>query len=87
MKKHYTIVITRSAEKALRELPEKMQIKVIGEIKRLEFDPQPYGAKKLSGLSSTYRIRVGDYRIIYEIEQNRVIITVLKIAHRREVYR
>jgi mRNA interferase RelE/StbE len=87
MKKQYRIVITSSAEKTLKRLPEQDQVKIVGEIRRLEFDPKPYGVRKMAGFEAVFRIRVGDYRIIYEIEDRRIIITILKIGHRKDVYR
>jgi len=83
----YVVVISRTAEKQLKKLSDEWQRKIAGMIVSLEVNPRPHGSKKLSGTKSTYRVRVADYRIIYEIEDRRVIVTVLKIAHRREVYR
>jgi mRNA interferase RelE/StbE len=53
----------------------------------LAHDPRPSGVKKLQGLDDTYCVRVGDYRVVYEIQDNLLIVLVLSVAHRREVYR
>ncbi|MEO5333000.1 MAG: type II toxin-antitoxin system RelE/ParE family toxin [Magnetococcus sp. YQC-5] len=53
----------------------------------LAHDPRPPGSKKLAGVADTWRIRVGDYRIIYIIEDDRLVVLIVKIGHRREVYR
>lgn len=82
----YKVLITRTAEKQLKKLPKKIQLKIAAVIFSLEIDPQPYGTKKLTGYDSCYRIRVGNYRIIYEIDGKQVIITVLKVGHRKDIY-
>ena len=83
----YRIEIVRSAEKALYRLPKEMAPKVVAAIQSLALDPFPSGFRKLSGTSNVYRIRVNVYRIIYEIHANLVLVRVLKIGHRKDVYR
>ncbi len=83
----YTVHLTRTAEKQLKKLHKQIQTKVAAVLLSLQIDPWPYGSKKLSGMESTFRIRVGDYRVIYEIQKNDVIVTVLKIGNRKDVYR
>lgn len=83
----YRIEISRSAEKALFKLPKKILPKVIAALKGLEFDPYPTGCRKLSGEQNTFRIRVSNYRIIYEVFEKRILIKVLKIGHRKDIYR
>ena len=83
----YKILITTTAEKQLKKLSKDAQRKISAIIVSLGIEPRPYSCKKLSGTSSTYRIRVGDYRIIYDILKHEVIITILKIGHRRDVYK
>jgi len=82
----YTITISRTAKKQLDILPEKTFIIVIDTIKLLAFDPRPIGCKKLKGREG-YRIRKGDYRIIYDIYETLLIVEVVAIGHRRDVYR
>lgn len=82
----YKIVIKNSALKSLRKL-EKNAILIINEaIQLLKIQPRPNGFKKLKGFKSLYRIRVGLYRVLYEISDNQLIVTVIKIAHRKDVY-
>ena len=83
----YRVVISRTAEKQLKKLPGDIQRKIAAIIVSLEIEPRPYGSKKLSGTSSTYRIRVGDYRIIYDIYVKEIVVSVLKLGHRKDVYR
>ena len=83
----YKVVITRTAEKQLKQIPRLHQTRLVAVIQSFEIEPRPFGCKKLSGTDSTYRVRVGDYRVIYEIDGKEVTVTVLKIGHRREIYR
>jgi mRNA interferase RelE/StbE len=82
----YEIEIERSALKALEKLPLKDRNKVINTIERLASNPRPAGAKKLTGRDG-WRIRIGDYRVIYEIKDRICYILVLDIGHRKEIYR
>ena len=83
----YQVLIARSAEKQLKNLPPSVQRKIAAVIMSLSIEPRPYGSKKLTGTVSSYRVRVGDYRVIYEIYEREIVVTVLKISHRRDVYR
>ena len=83
----YQVLISRSAEKQLKQLPPAIQRKISAVIISLEIEPRPYGSKKLSGTENSYRIRVGDYRIIYDIQDREITVIVLKVAHRSNVYR
>lgn len=82
----YSIEIKRSAAKELTHLPPKDRGRIIARIQVLADDPRPVGAEKLSG-QDRYRVRQGDYRILYEIEDQVLRIMVVKIGHRRDVYR
>jgi mRNA interferase RelE/StbE len=82
----YSLEIKRSAAKELALIPSKDRARVIARIQSLAVDPRPNGAEKLSGLER-YRVRQGDYRILYEIEGQVLRIIVVRIAHRRDVYR
>ena len=82
----YSIEIKRSAAKELTQLPPKDRGRIIARIQALADDPRPVGAEKLSG-QDRYRVRQGDYRILYEIEDEVLRIVVVKIGHRRDVYR
>ena len=83
----YEILIERTAEKDLKRLPPKDFHLIVPNIKALGSEPRPKGCRKIFGSKSDWRIRVGDYRIIYEIHDKAKEIRVMKIRHRREVYR
>ena len=82
----YSIEIKRSAAKELTQLPPKDRGRIVARIQALADDPRPVGAEKLSG-QDRYRVRQGAYRILYEIEDQVLRIMVVKIGHRRDVYR
>lgn len=82
----YNLEIKRSAAKELGQLPPKDRGRIVARIQLLAQDPRPQGAEKLSG-QERYRIRQGDYRILYEIEDDILRVMVVKIGHRRDVYR
>jgi mRNA interferase RelE/StbE len=82
----YSIRLRREAEKELRKVPELDLQRIVRKITALGSEPRPVGSQKLSTLER-YRIRQGDWRIVYEIEDQARLITVVKIGHRREVYR
>ncbi len=82
---NYTIVLSKRAQKQLDKLSDNIAFPIIEQIKLLEINPKPNGVKKLKGREG-YRIRIGDYRVIYEIIDNLLIIDVLTIAHRKDVY-
>jgi mRNA interferase RelE/StbE len=81
------VFISRSAEKQLKKLPSRDQQRLAGAIWGLAVNPWPLGAKKLAGYESIYRLRIGDYRVIYEVSGKTVTVTVLKVGHRKDVYR
>lgn len=83
----YSISYSRSAAKAFRRIhpQERERLKVA--IEALAVEPRPKDCKKLSGGAGEYRVRVGDYRIVYDINDGHLVVLVLRIAHRREVYR
>jgi mRNA interferase RelE/StbE len=85
----YTVEFTRSAEKEFGRLPRKLQLRAAEAIALLSENPysELIKVKKLKGAEDLYRIRVADYRIVYELRDERLIILVIKIGHRREIYR
>lgn len=83
----YTVELSRIAQKALKDIPQADVRKICDKIEKLKKEPLPNGSEKLAGNDDLYRIRSGDYRIIYQIWKKKLIILVLKIGHRREVYR
>jgi mRNA interferase RelE/StbE len=82
----YRVALKSSAEKEFFRLPEPVSARIFPKIKALGIDPRPSGCKKLIGGSNTWRIRIGDYRVVYTIEDEIKKIEVTRIAHRREVY-
>jgi len=82
----YRVEFTRSAEKDLRRIDKSRVSSIYNEIERLAADPRPHGVKKLAGADRTYRIRVGDYRVVYEIEDHVLLVVVIRVAHRKDVY-
>lgn len=83
----YTVEFTRSALREFKLLERVIQRRIATHIDELAQDPFPHGCKKLKGEPDLYRLRVGDYRIIYRVERTRVTIVIVKIGHRRDVYR
>ena len=82
----FSILFTRSAAKELERVPTKDRHRIVTRIGTLADNPRPMGAEKLSG-DDKYRIRQGDYRTLYEIVDADLIVTVVRIGNRREVYR
>jgi len=82
----YSIAILRRAQKELSDLPHESYGRVRDAIRELAAEPRPSGSKKLTGRDG-WRIRVGPYRVIYEINDANRSVTVLHIGHRRDVYR
>lgn len=82
----YELRVRASVAKDLRGLPKADVRRILARIEGLSVDPRPAGSEKLSG-DEKYRIRQGDYRILYSIDDRQVIVEVVKVGHRREVYR
>ena len=83
---NYKIYIKPSAAKELERIPSKVLRKIVKKIKGLTLDPRPPGCEKLSG-EEKFRIRQGNYRIVYTIEDEKLVVIVVKIGHRRDVYK
>ncbi|MBA2494235.1 MAG: type II toxin-antitoxin system RelE/ParE family toxin [Acidobacteria bacterium] len=83
----YSVLLKPSVEKDFRGLPKAILSRVFSAIENLGEEPFPSKAAKLEGMDRTFRIRIGDYRIIYEVEKTKKVITILYVRHRREVYR
>ena len=82
----YTILIERYAQKQIMKLDKKAIPQIKSAIASLAVNPRPYGYKKLRG-EDAYRIRVKDYRVIYEIEDDKIIVTVVSVGHRKDIYK
>ena len=83
----YTVLIHPSAVKNLARIPRRDQLRIRTAIDSLARAPRPQGVVKLAGIDDLYRIRVGDYRVVYQIQDRRLVVLDIRIAHRREVYR
>jgi mRNA interferase RelE/StbE len=83
----YLIEFSKKAEKQFQALPQSIQERLVPPINALAENPRPPKEKKLVGEENQYRIRVGDYRIVYQIDDQLLLVLVLKIGHRSEVYR
>ncbi len=84
----YEVEISESAEKSLEKIPKKDRLKILEKIDALEHDPMPAGSIKLKGYKEVlYRIRSGNYRVVYSVKQEVLIILVVEVGHRREIYR
>jgi len=83
----YEVVLERAAERDLKRLSAGDFHRIIPNIKALAHDPRPPACRKLSGSKSDWRIRIGDYRVIYEIDDKAKAVRVMRVRHRREVYR
>jgi mRNA interferase RelE/StbE len=81
----FRIVIKKSAAKEIERIEKIDRIRIIEKIRSLASDPRPFGSKKLSG-QEKYRIRQGNYRILYQVIDDELIINVVKVGHRRDIY-
>jgi mRNA interferase RelE/StbE len=83
----YSVLLAPPAERQLRTFAPAIQKRLVKRMKALQHTPRPPGVKKLAGEEDLYRIREGDYRIIYTIQDKELIVLVVKIGDRKEVYR
>ena len=83
----YTVVFTQSARKELERLPQASARRILRVIERLSTDPRPAGVRKLQGTEDLWRLRVGDYRIVYAVEDANQLVDVRVIRHRKDAYR
>lgn len=83
----YAITFAKSARKELEKLPPPVVARIFPKIEALAKFPRPPGCQKLKGNNALWRIRVGDYRVLYEIDDQRCVVDISSVGHRREVYR
>lgn len=83
----YQVELTSAAAKDLRALDPDSRNRIGRQIDKLAMQPRPRGASKLQGRDDTYRVRVGTYRILYEVSDKKLLIIVIRVRHRRDVYR
>lgn len=84
---NYSLIQTRTFRKALAKLPADIVGRLVPPIKELADEPFPPGVSKLRGKGAVYRLRVGDYRIIYEVDTDERVVDLLLVGHRRDIYR
>lgn len=83
----FTVFISKSVQKQIDNLPNDVLERVIEKIQNLALEPRPDGVVKLKGSDNEYRIRVGDYRVRYEIDDESQLVQILQCKHRKDVYR
>jgi mRNA interferase RelE/StbE len=83
----YKIEWKNSAYKELQKLPRQIISRVVAAVSELSNEPFPQGVKKLVGSEFSYRIHVGDYRVVYEVIADKLIIEIIRVRHRKDVYR
>ncbi|MGF1677470.1 MAG: type II toxin-antitoxin system RelE/ParE family toxin [Rivularia sp. (in: cyanobacteria)] len=82
----YQVALTKSATKELNKLPTDIKNRIDAKILTLASNPRLSGVKKLKGIENTYRVRVGEYRVVYEIYDDVLLVTVIKVGHRSDIY-
>ena len=83
----YVVEVSPAAGRQIRKLDRNTQERVLARIEKLQEDPRPREASKLQSPEELYRIRVGDYRIVYHVEDDRLLVLIVKVGNRKEVYR
>jgi mRNA interferase RelE/StbE len=83
----YVVELTPAAERTLRKLDKPIARALAAEMAQLAYEPRPAGVKALKGHRGALRLRVGDYRVVYRVEDKRLVVLVLDLGHRREIYR
>lgn len=82
----YRVDFSQTALNSLRRLPKKVAAQTYAVAESLQKEPRPRSCKKLAGYENLYRIRLGDYRIVYAVEDDRLYILVIDVAHRKDIY-
>ena len=83
----YQVIIKPAAHRDIKKLARPDQIRIIKRLESLSENPRPSGTKKLRGAEDLFRVREGNYRIIYQIQDELLVVLVVKVGHRREIYR
>ena len=83
----YNIELTPAAVRQLESLPRKEQVRISGKISALASDPRPPGYAKLKGVDDIYRIRIGDHRVLYQVKDKVLLVLVVKVGKREEIYK
>ena len=82
----FRIEFTAAAAREIRNLDPPIRRRILAGVADLELDPRPHGCRKLAGYDNAWRVRIGDYRVLYEVMDDQVLVTVVRVAHRRAVY-
>lgn len=85
--REYKVYFKPSADRALKKLPPDAQRRIVGAAAMLAYEPRPAGVVKMAGHENLWRIRVGVYRVVYEIHDDRLVVLVLRVAHRKDSHR
>jgi mRNA interferase RelE/StbE len=83
----YEVLLAPAAEKGLDAVPRKFRIRIVDALEGLRIDPRPRGCMKLKGTDDLWRLRVGQYRIIYTIRDEELLVLVVRVAHRKDSYK
>jgi len=83
----YRLEVKESGQRELAELPTRIQRRIVRALEKLAEDPRPSGVHKIRGTEDAYRIRVGDYRVIYEVREKQLVVYVIRMRHRKDAYR
>ena len=83
----YQVKVAEEAAKFIRKQDKRIQRQIINSIRELAQNPRPQGCKKLQGYKELYRIRSGNYRIVYTIREKKLLVLVVRVAHRKDIYR
>lgn len=83
----WRVVLTPRAEREISALPPDVERRIVRRLRTFRVDPRPNGVLKLAGREGVYRLRVGDYRVLYRIEDEVLIVLVIRVGHRRDIYR
>jgi mRNA interferase RelE/StbE len=82
----YTVELTTAAARQLRKIEPTTRRRLLLALRGLEMDPRPHGCRKLAGYDDAWRLRVGDFRILYEVQGTVLTVTVFRIGNRRDIY-
>ncbi|MBI2478465.1 MAG: type II toxin-antitoxin system RelE/ParE family toxin [Planctomycetia bacterium] len=82
----YSVEFKASADKALQRLPVAIQRRIVAEVETLADNPRPAGCVKLAGDDNAWRIRVGDYRVVYEVHDKHLLVLVVRVGYRKDIY-
>jgi mRNA interferase RelE/StbE len=83
----YQVVIAPAARRQIKKAPKSAQSAIVARLEALAAHPRPPGCKKLSGEENLYRVRTGDYRIVYQVQDAQLIVLVVRVGDRKDVYR